>query len=145
MDDGNLYLTQAADIFKRQYDNQRIGNARQAGKNPVAGKDDPKLQAACREMESLFINYLIQQMRATIDKSGFISGGRAEEIFTSMLDVELARKMSDAGGIGLSSILQEQLGRLTAGEANTPAPEPGVRHDKNLKPAGLSTDNKHVK
>ena len=115
MDDGNLYLIQAADIYKQQYDNQRIGHARKADKNQASGKDDPKLQAACKEMESLFINYLIQQMRATIDKSGFISGGRAEEIFTSMLDVELARKMSDAGGIGLSSMLLEQLGRLTAG------------------------------
>ena len=49
-------------------------------------------------------------MRATINKSGFISGGKAEEIFTSLLDVELSKKMSDAGGIGLSSILLKQLG-----------------------------------
>lgn len=122
MDDGNLYLIQAADIYKQQYDNQRIGQTRKAGKNLSSGKDDPKLQAACKEMESLFINYLIQQMRATIDKSGFISGGRGEEIFTSMLDVELARKMSDAGGIGLSSMLLEQLGRLTAGEDKSAKP-----------------------
>jgi len=61
-------------------------------------------------MESLFINYLFKEMRATIDKSGFISGGRAEEIFTSLLDVELSRKISGAGGIGLSAILLEQLG-----------------------------------
>jgi len=122
MDDGNLYLIQAADIYKQQYDTRRIGQTRKAGKNLSSGKDDPKLQAACKEMESLFINYLIQQMRATIDKSGFISGGRGEEIFTSMLDVELARKMSDAGGIGLSSMLLEQLGRLTAGEDKSAKP-----------------------
>jgi flagellar protein FlgJ len=116
MGDGNLYLTQAADIYKRQHENQRIGQARKTGRNPAAAKNDPELQAACKEMESLFVNYLIQEMRATIEKSGFISGGRAEEIFTSMLDVELSRKISDAGGIGLSSMLLEQLGRLTGSE-----------------------------
>jgi len=71
---------------------------------------DPRLRHACREMESLFIGYLLKEMRATIDKSGFISGGQAEEIFTSLLDVELSREMSAGGGIGLSAILMQQLG-----------------------------------
>ena len=35
---------------------------------------------------------------------------KAEEIFTSLLDVEISRKMAAAGGIGLSSIMLEQLG-----------------------------------
>ena len=145
MDNGKSYLIQAADIYQRQYDKQRIGTALKADNKTTGSRDDPKLQAACKEMESLFINYLIQQMRATIDKSGFISGGRAEEIFTSMLDVELARKMSDAGGIGLSSMLLEQLGRLTTGEGKSTRLEPGNRNDKNLKLESLSTDNNHVK
>ena len=70
---------------------------------------DPKLESACAEMESLFINYLLKEMRATVNKSGFISGGRAEEIFTSLLDVELSKRISEQGGIGLSSILLDQL------------------------------------
>jgi flagellar protein FlgJ len=61
-------------------------------------------------MESLFVNYLLQELRATVDKSGFIGGGRAEEIFTSMLDVELSKEISASGGIGLSSMLLKQLG-----------------------------------
>jgi len=73
-------------------------------------------------MESLFINHLIQEMRSTVDKSGFISGGRAEEIFTAMLDVELSRKISAAGGIGLASILFEQLGGKTSPEDDLNSP-----------------------
>jgi flagellar protein FlgJ len=64
-------------------------------------------------MESLFISHLIKEMRATVEKSGFIDGGQAEEIFTSLLDVEISKKMSAAGGIGLSAILLEQLGAKT--------------------------------
>ena len=122
MDDKNSFLLQAAGQIRRQYYNQKVGNTLKAAKNLAAGKNDPRLHAVCAEMESLFINYLIQEMRATIDKSGFISGGRAEEIFTSMLDVELSRKISAAGGIGLSAILLEQLSPLTARQEKSNLP-----------------------
>ena len=110
MDEIKSLLMPATAHFNRQYQSRKIGDALEAAKNPAADKTDPKLHAACSEMESLFINYLFKEMRATIDKSGFISGGRAEEIFTSLLDVELSRKISGAGGIGLSAILLKQLG-----------------------------------
>jgi flagellar protein FlgJ len=110
MNDIKSLLLPVTAQFNQQYQNQKIGAVLTSAKNLPADKADPKLQAACIEMESLFINYLFKEMRATIDKSGFISGGRAEEIFTSMLDVELSRKISGAGGIGLSAILLEQLG-----------------------------------
>ena len=121
MDDINSIVLPATVHFSRHYQNQKIGGTLESAKNRAADSADPKLQAACTEMESLFINYLFKEMRATIDKSGFISGGRAEEIFTSLLDVELSRKLSGAGGIGLSAILLEQLGGR---ENHQAGPEP---------------------
>ncbi|MGD9301010.1 MAG: rod-binding protein [Desulfobacterales bacterium] len=109
MDEKNPLASVAAFHFSQQFQNQRIGNTFKSIKPSASGHADPKLQAACREMESLFLSYLLKEMRATINKSGFISGGKAEEIFTSLLDVEISKKMSDAGGIGLSSILMKQL------------------------------------
>jgi Rod binding domain-containing protein len=38
------------------------------------------------------------------------------------LDVELSRKISAAGGIGLSSILQDQLSRLTTSQDKSGLP-----------------------
>jgi flagellar protein FlgJ len=75
---------------------------------------DPELRDACRQMESLFIHHLFKEMRTTIHKSGFISGGQAEEIYTSMLDAEMAAKISTRGGIGLSEMLLHQLGSRSA-------------------------------
>lgn len=92
------------------YRDQRITNSLQSVNQTGTDKDDPRLRTACAEMESLFLTHLLKEMRATIEKSGFISGGQAEEIFTSLLDVEISRKMSAAGGIGLSKILLQQLG-----------------------------------
>ena len=109
MDDKNSFLLPVTAHFSQQYQNHKIGTALKAAENLAVGKADPQLRAVCTEMESLFINYLFKEMRATIDKSGFISGGRAEEIFTAMLDAEQSRKISTAGGIGLSAILLEQL------------------------------------
>ena len=92
------------------YQNQRIGSSLKSINYHTADKDDSRLRAACAEMESLFLAHLLKEMRATVDKSGFIDGGQGEELFTSLLDVEISKKMSAAGGIGLSAILLEQLG-----------------------------------
>lgn len=87
----------------------RMQNFLESGKASSSCKSDARLKEACFELESLFINYLLKEMRATIPKSGFISGGKAEEIYTSMLDSQLAKEMASRGGIGLSSLLCDQL------------------------------------
>jgi Rod binding domain-containing protein len=109
MDDKILSASPQLVPVNQVYQNQRIGNSLKAIKNHTADKNDPQLQAACAEMESLFIYNQLKEFRSTVDKYGFISGGQAEEIFTSLLDVEISKKMSVAGGIGLSAILLEQL------------------------------------
>ncbi len=70
---------------------------------------DPKLKTACAEMESLFLHHMLSEMRKTVTKSGLTDGGRAEEIYTSLMDVELAKQMAASGGLGLAQMLQEQM------------------------------------
>ncbi|MBW2411195.1 MAG: rod-binding protein [Deltaproteobacteria bacterium] len=72
---------------------------------------DSELEKACQEMESIFLNFLLKEMRNTINKSGFISGGTAENIYTGMLDAEISKVIAARGSIGLSKILYEQLGK----------------------------------
>lgn len=83
---------------------------------------DPGLKAVCEDMEALFIHHMLSEMRKTVDKSGLIDGGRSEEIYTSLMDAELAKEMAHSGGVGLSTILLEQLsgpGGLRRGAART--------------------------
>lgn len=68
-----------------------------------------QLKEACSELESLFIFYLLKEMRATIPKTGLISGGRAEEIYTSMMDSQMSKEMASQRGIGLSSLILDRL------------------------------------
>ena len=74
-------------------------------------KPDPRLAAACAEFESLFLNQLFKEMRATIPKAGLIDGGNAEAIYTSLLDTELARGLAQRGGIGLAELTRASLDR----------------------------------
>jgi flagellar protein FlgJ len=75
-----------------------------------AGATEPELKTACEDMEALFIHHMLSEMRKTVDKSGLMDGGRSEEIYTSLMDAELAKEMARSGGLGLATILQEQLG-----------------------------------
>ncbi len=90
---------------------EKVKNSIKSSKNAPVDQRDVKLKETCHELESLFIHYLLKEMRQTIDKSGFISGGRAEEIYTSMLDNHMAKQFAHQGGIGLSSIFMEQLSK----------------------------------
>lgn len=101
---------------------QRVLNAKKGATD--GSVNDPELLETCRQMESLFIYHLFKEMRATIHKAGFISGGRAEEIYTSMMDAEMAAKLSKRGGVGLANMLLYQLGNAktdsTQEESDTP-------------------------
>lgn len=66
------------------------------------------LKQTCSEMESLFIFYLLKEMRESIPESGLLGGGETEKLYTSMLDQELAREIASKREIGLSEMLYRQ-------------------------------------
>ncbi|MDR2075427.1 MAG: rod-binding protein [Desulfovibrio sp.] len=67
-----------------------------------------KLREACEGFESIFIQKLWEQMRKTVPKEGYLHS-KDEETYQSLFDVELAKKMASAGGIGLADMLYGQL------------------------------------
>ena len=71
-------------------------------------KDDVKLKATCKDMESVFLNMMMEDMRKTVQKSTLVDSSK-EDIMTSMLDSEVTKNMASAGGIGLADMLYRQL------------------------------------
>ena len=96
----------------------RVDKTKEAlnGEKLSAGKNAQDLKNASIELESLFVYQLLKVLRDTVPKSGFISGGKAEELYTSMLDIHLAKDLSRKGEIGLSSIVVDQLGGKSASD-----------------------------
>ena len=87
------------------------GQLKGSGKgSPSTNKD--RLQAACSEFESLFVSYMMQQMRETVPQDGLLQKSQAEKIYTGMLDNEIAKSISTGRGLGLAKAMYEQLSAI---------------------------------
>ena len=73
--------------------------------------EDAKLKAACKDMEAVFLNLMLTQMRKTVPKDGLLGNSSEEQMLTSMLDTETTKNMAQAGGMGLGNMLYQQLSK----------------------------------
>ena len=61
--------------------------------NPMGrsgAEEERRLAGACAEFEAIFVEMLFKSMRASVPESGVLSGGRAEALYTGMLDRQIA-------------------------------------------------------
>jgi len=70
---------------------------------------DVDLEAASQEFESLLLNFMIREMRATVPESALFPQSMAEQIFSGMRDEKIAGEMSRNGGVGISRMIFDQL------------------------------------
>ena len=90
---------------------QGLGAQSAAARGGAAIDRSGKLYEQCQEFESIFVNMMLKEMRATVQKSGMIDGGQAEDIFTDMLYDEYAKDMSKSAGFGLADAVYVELSR----------------------------------
>ena len=78
--------------------------------SPKAGLDGEraKLRKAAHQLEGVFLGHLFQAMRDSVPAG---EGGAGQEMFTSMLDDELATRAADQLHRGLGEALYRQLSR----------------------------------
>jgi murein DD-endopeptidase MepM/ murein hydrolase activator NlpD len=76
-------------------------------------QQDKALKKSCRDFESLLMHQLLKTMRRTVEKCDLFHGGQGEEIYESLLDMELSKSMSGLGPNSLAEILYQQLKRPT--------------------------------
>ena len=77
-----------------------------------ANGDDPKLKKVCTQLEGLFFNMMLKEMRKTIDKSKLVGDSQhQQEIFQGMQDDNLSQQMAtnDHSDNGLANMLYKQL------------------------------------
>lgn len=76
-----------------------------------AANDQKRLWDACVEMESLLVARMMKEMRKTVEKTGWINGGQAEEIFEDMLYDEYSLDISRNSNLGLAKMMYEDMKR----------------------------------
>lgn len=74
-------------------------------------RQDKRLWDACIEMESLLVGRMLKEMRKSVNKSGWLNGGFAEEIFEDMLYDEYSMSLSRNSNLGMAKMLYDELKR----------------------------------
>lgn len=70
-----------------------------------------KLFDASVEFESIFVKMMLSQMKKSVEKSGLIDGGHAEEIFEDMLYDEYAKNISKNESLGIAEEIYKSLSK----------------------------------
>lgn len=78
----------------------------------VKSKDDTALMDACKEVETYMISSIFKQMKQpTESDESLIPKGDYEKMFESDMIDDMAKNMTNAGGIGLAKMMYEQMSR----------------------------------
>lgn len=80
-----------------------------AGAKLPSRKELAKIRQSAQEFEAIFIETMLKTMRDSVQKSGLIDGGNAEQMYQSMLDSEYAKQMASQGTSGLAADIEKQL------------------------------------
>lgn len=67
------------------------------------------LKKVSQDFEAVFVRQLMDIMRKTVPKSGLFQQGLANDIYTGMLDTQLASSAAQGGGLGLAGMVFESL------------------------------------
>ena len=106
----NLNITDYNNV-KDKAQEAKQGEFERALEKAIEEKDEKKLKKACSELEAIFVNMMFKQMRNTVQKSGLVDGGSAEEMFEDMLFDKYAEEVSTGQGTGLGDVLYKQLAK----------------------------------
>jgi len=78
--------------------------------NPAAvraGKTSPAEVAV--QFEALLLTQMFNAMQKTVEKSGLLGGGPAEEMYREMLNQALSGELARRGGLGLAEQIAHQI------------------------------------
>ena len=92
-------------------------NALRTGR--VQGGEEARLKAATQLMEGQFYQELFKVMRETIPQDGLMGGGQGEEMFTSLLDQQVADAAAAQSDRGIGAALYRHFvraGLVSGGE-----------------------------
>lgn len=68
-----------------------------------------KIKETSQTFEASFLSVMMQSMFEGVKTSEPFGGGQGEEMFRSLLTDAMAKEVSKAGGIGVSSVVQREM------------------------------------
>ena len=98
-------------------------------KQQASTADPRQRQKLAQEFASFLYLEVFKAMRATLSQDGFVEGeSLSRDIYTSMMDAEVARSMARRDTTGFSKTVEKSLERMPAPNRSAPAqaPSPGI-------------------
>ena len=87
----------------------RIPSKNQVEEHVGNDAERQKLYNAAQQFESFFMEKMFSTMKKSIQKTGLIDGGKAEEIFDEMLTSERVQQMAHKGDFGLAEMMYRDM------------------------------------
>lgn len=84
-------------------------NPASVGNGEMPKTPEEGLKRVTQEFEAVFIAELLKQMRKTDFSGGLFEKDRAMKIYEEMRDESFASEMSRAGGMGIGTMLYQEL------------------------------------
>lgn len=94
-------------------------------KQQASTADPRQRQKLAQEFASFLYLEVLKAMRATLSQDGFVEGeSLSRDIYTSMMDAEVARAMAKRDSTGFSKTVEKSLERMPAPNHSAPGPAP---------------------
>ena len=74
-----------------------------------------QIDGASKEFEASFMSEMLKPMFEGVEVDQNFGGGKGEEVFRDFLLQEYGKKMTQAGGIGIASVVRDQMIRQQEG------------------------------
>lgn len=113
-------------------------DVRQADDLRLKLKQSPRegLKQVAQQFESLFIGMMLKSMRDTLPQDGLFSSDQTR-LYTSMLDQQLAQKLSTSGQLGFARLIEQQMGRFLPPEEGAAGEGGGAKCQSGERLAGV--------
>lgn len=95
-------------------------NAIKPTEESVKDKSREKLRKATDEFEEIFVTMMLKEMFKNLGKTGFLDGGKHEEMFRDMLVQERAKDLAKHAKFGLGDQMFKQFQRVLTDKSLPP-------------------------
>ena len=88
---------------------ENVRDLQQAAGSKLDAKTLRRIDEVSQDFEANFMSEMLKPMFEGLKVDETFGGGKGEEVFRGFLVQEYGRKISEAGGIGIASMVREQL------------------------------------
>jgi len=87
-----------------------------------ANPEEYRLRQACRDLEEIFMRYLVREMKITGGPKTDGPGAAGSDQYDVIIEEAMATALTHSGGIGVADVLYKQLRDAVAGAAQELSP-----------------------